>query len=272
MTTDQLALWQRIAAHAFDDPAASHPFSIRLAKENRWSLAFARRAIEEYRRFAFLAIAAGHPVSPPPAIDQVWHLHLLSTHDYWGEFCANVLRTPLHHGPTRGGRAESGKFADWYARTRASYRQFFGEPPAEFWPAQPRHPRAAWIDLDAHWVVPKPRLGRRRAAPAPAAPPPARVLPLMVRSGAATALVLLGVVGLLPTPVHAAEDLFWPFNLGGPEFLGFYAWFAPLMLGLAWASRPGSMRRSSIPTKSPISPAAKGACSRRCSRACGSAG
>ena len=112
MTSEQLALWQRIASHPLDDPAAPLPFSLRLAKENTWSLGFVRRAVEEYRRFAFLAVAAGHPVSPSDAVDQVWHLHLLYTHDYWGEFCPNVLRTPLHHGPTRGGAKEGAKFAE----------------------------------------------------------------------------------------------------------------------------------------------------------------
>ena len=81
MTSDQLALWQRLETHPLDDPAAALPFSLRLAQENTWPLGFTRRAVAEYRRFAFLAVAAGHPVSPPDAVDQVWHLHLLYTQD-----------------------------------------------------------------------------------------------------------------------------------------------------------------------------------------------
>ena len=68
---------------ALDDPSSSTTFTARLAKENGWKLSFARRVVEEYRRFLFLAAAAEHPVSPPDAIDQAWHLHLLYTRSYW---------------------------------------------------------------------------------------------------------------------------------------------------------------------------------------------
>ena len=74
MNSPQQELWQRLENHELDDPAASFPLSVRLAAENAWSLAFTRRAVAEYRRFAFLAVAAGHPVSPPDSVDQVWHL------------------------------------------------------------------------------------------------------------------------------------------------------------------------------------------------------
>jgi len=36
----------------------------------------------EYKRFAFLAVAAGHPVSPSEAVDQPG-LHLTYTENYW---------------------------------------------------------------------------------------------------------------------------------------------------------------------------------------------
>src|SRR5947199_354356 len=77
----------------------------------------AARAIEEYRRFAFLAVAAGHPVSPSDAVDQVWHLHLLYTRSYWVQFCGEVLGKPLHHEPSTGGGGEAAKFDAWYGQT-----------------------------------------------------------------------------------------------------------------------------------------------------------
>ena len=61
---------------------------MRLASENGWSREYAVRVMQEYRRFAFLAVAAGHPVSPSDAVDQAWHLHLVYTRSYWDEFCA----------------------------------------------------------------------------------------------------------------------------------------------------------------------------------------
>ena len=76
-------LWARIKGFALDDPASSLPFSQRLARENGWSRHFACRAIEEYKRFCYLAMTAGHSVSPSDAVDQAWHLHLLYTRSYW---------------------------------------------------------------------------------------------------------------------------------------------------------------------------------------------
>jgi hypothetical protein len=79
MTAEQKELWERIQAYEPDDPRAAVPFSARLARDNGWSEEFAERVVAEYRRFAFLAVAAGHPVSPSDAVDQAWHLHLLYT-------------------------------------------------------------------------------------------------------------------------------------------------------------------------------------------------
>jgi hypothetical protein len=80
-------------------------------------------------------MGAGHPVTPPDAVDQAWHLHLLYTEDYWKRFCPEVLQQELHHTPTAGGESERTKFRDWYGRTLASYQAAFGEPPPEdIWP------------------------------------------------------------------------------------------------------------------------------------------
>ena len=95
---------------------------------------FAARAIEEYRKFCFLAVHAGHPVTPSDEVDQVWHLHLLYSRHYWDALCRDTLETPLHHGPTQGGVAEDRKFHDWYEATLASYRRYFGEPPQDSGP------------------------------------------------------------------------------------------------------------------------------------------
>lgn len=155
------ALFDRLASFRIDPPGVALPFARRLAHENGWSPAFAERAVAEYRRFVWLAMRAGHPVTPSPAVDEVWHLHLCYTHSYWDELCGGVLGRPLHHGPTRGGAAEGAKFADWYARTLASYRQHFGEPPADLWPAPAERFRGGIprkVDARSHWVVSKARV------------------------------------------------------------------------------------------------------------------
>lgn len=135
MNIQNLTTWNRLMALDFDAADAALPFSARLARDNGWSPAFAARAIEEYRKFCFLAVHAGHPVTPSDEVDQVWHLHLTYSRHYWDALCRDTLERPLHHGPTQGGEAEHRKFHDWYEATLTSYRRYFGEPPNDFWPA-----------------------------------------------------------------------------------------------------------------------------------------
>ena len=154
-------LFLRLWAHPFEHREQHRDIVRRLAMEQGWSLSKAREAVEEYRRFCFLACAAGHPVTPSEEVDAVWHLHLLHTRDYWEVFCPQVLERPLHHGPTLGGAAEENRFYEQYAQTLASYQRFFGAPPAAWWPraAQRFQPsnRWRWVYLPHVWIVPHPR-------------------------------------------------------------------------------------------------------------------
>lgn len=139
MTATDTALWHRIAAHTIGPPDASLTFAARLARENRWSAAHGERVICEYKRFCYLAVTAGHEVTPSDAVDQAWHLHLTYSRDYWGVYCPQVLGTDLHHGPTQGGTAERGRFYRQYAGTLAAYEAAFDEtPPADIWPTAHR--------------------------------------------------------------------------------------------------------------------------------------
>lgn len=144
--TPEDPLWQRIAAHHIGPPDAALTFAQRLARENRWTHDYAERVIEEYRRFCYLAMTAGHEVTPSDQVDQAWHLHLTYSRDYWDVFCPQVLGKPLHHGPTAGGAAEGARYYDQYAQTLRSYEAVFGPVPAEVWsPAAERfgrHPQA----------------------------------------------------------------------------------------------------------------------------------
>ena len=133
------ALWHRIADHRIGPPDASLNFAARLARENRWDAAHAERVIGEYKRFCFLAMTAGHDVTPSDAVDQAWHLHLTYSRDYWQTFCPQVLQADLHHGPTAGGAAERSRYYRQYADTLAAYETAFGEaPPADIWPSAHR--------------------------------------------------------------------------------------------------------------------------------------
>lgn len=139
MSEEQREQYKRIQSFALDEPDVQLPFSQRLAQENRWTAEYAKKVISEYLKFAFLAVNAGHPVTPSKAVDMAWHLHLTYTKSYWQVFCPQVLQTSLHHEPTQGGTDEEQKFEDWYCKTLESYRRFFEQsPPSDIWPSQER--------------------------------------------------------------------------------------------------------------------------------------
>ena len=162
MIPEQRELWSKILAFDIDEGAAELTFAKRLARENGWAVAYAERVVEEYKRFVFLCFAAGHKCTPSDQVDQAWHLHIIYTESYWTRMCDEVLGRPLHHSPTKGGRTEGEKFADWYEKTKASYRELFGEePPADIWPASDARfaNAAAWrrVDTSQYWMLPKSR-------------------------------------------------------------------------------------------------------------------
>ncbi|MCB2087416.1 MAG: hypothetical protein R3E18_13040 [Sphingomonadaceae bacterium] len=131
--------WLALASYSIGPEDAPLSFGQRLARENRWSADYSERVIGEYKRFCYLALAAGHEVTPSDAVDQAWHLHLTYTRDYWERFCPDVLGAPLHHGPTRGTAEDRTRFYDQYAGTLKAYEDIFGEPPpADIWPSARR--------------------------------------------------------------------------------------------------------------------------------------
>ncbi len=163
--TDLPALRQRIENFPLDEPEALLPFTSRLAREQGWTHAFAGRVVREYRRFLYLAMASGHPVTPSEEVDQAWHLHLVYTRSYWQTLCKEILGRDLHHEPTSGGQRESAKFVDWYAKTLESYQRLFGEPaPTDIWPEPAKRFNDSsgnrWIEGSKYWLIPRPSFTR----------------------------------------------------------------------------------------------------------------
>jgi hypothetical protein len=152
-------LWEKIQAFELDDPDSSFTFTDRLARENGWTLKYALRAVEEYKKFMFLICASGQSLTPSDQVDQVWHLHLLYTQSYWEDFCEHTLGRKIQHGPTRGGQKERDKYTDLYELAQQQYRSYFkAEPPDDIWP--PGKERFSQINFervnrDTHWVIPK---------------------------------------------------------------------------------------------------------------------
>ncbi|MFN7245417.1 MAG: TIGR04222 domain-containing membrane protein [Microcystis sp.] len=223
MNFQQTELYKRIQAFALDRPDSQLSFSQRLAKDNGWSLGYTQRAIEEYKKFIFLAVAAGHPVTPSDQIDQVWHLHLTYTRLYWQEFCPKILQTTLHHEPTRGGSSEQLKFGSWYSKTLESYEQFFGHiPPIDIWPKPKdrfgRDLHFIRINTQQSWVLSKPNLT-------------IFLKPQLRKIGIFTFLAFLS---LMITGCQIISQIPNPMNFTGPEFLTFY--ISLVVMGIALAA------------------------------------
>ena len=152
------ALLATLEAMRIEPEGARQSFVVRLAQENGWSASFAERVLHEYRRFLFLAATAGHAVTPSDEVDQAWHLHLAYSRYYWDELCARILRQPLHHGPTAGGRAADSRYRSQYAQTLATYRATFGsEAPNDIWPPERERfsGRYQRVNRRRNWILPK---------------------------------------------------------------------------------------------------------------------
>ena len=203
-----LALLQRLDEYSLDDPNSSFPFSAKLAKETGWSKTFTLRAIAEYKRFCYLAIVGGHPVAPSEVVDEVWHMHLIYSHEYWNNFCPNILGKPFHHFPSTGGSAEHEKFEDWFTKTLASYWQAFGEePPKDIW-----MPEKAVLPREEHLTISK------------------RSLKSCGQAAGLVAAVLLAA-GCTGAAIGN------PLDFRGPEFLSFYIWLFIILFYFGWTVR-----------------------------------
>lgn len=187
-----------------------------LVRKNGWRRAFADAAVEEYARFCWLAAHTGHPVAPSEEVDEVWHLHLQHTRDYWETFCPKVLGTPLHHEPGTPNPRHRQRLRDDYAETLASYQRAFGPPPEAFWPTLAQRfdaPRRFRL-VDTHaW-----RIEPLRQAPAPR----------RRRSGAALAL-LIGL-GLVPVALALPAS---PLDWDGPTFLRLFTGLSIVSIAIA---------------------------------------
>ncbi|HHY6931107.1 TPA: TIGR04222 domain-containing membrane protein [Burkholderia ambifaria] len=216
LTDAQQALLTRLLTYSPDDPHAAQPYSRRLAEAEGWTHAHALAVIDEYKRFAFLAQAAGHPVTPSVAVDAAWHFHLQYTLEYWDVFCARVLRAPLHHMPGTGAPDEAAVYARRYQDTLDSYRRLFGcEPPASIWPRPEPRPTDAGA----------PHTNATNAAPSTNRPtePPSAAIPAgrrIWRDRLPKAIVPAAAASVIATAASARD--FDVLNYTGPQFLAFY--------------------------------------------------
>ena len=114
--------------------ASTKAFASKLASKLGWTKNFALKALDEYKKFVFLAVTADFSVTPSKIIDQVWHEHLLFSRAY-REFCAETIQFTLDHCPELVPMVDqTGTFNAQYLATLELYKKEFNvEPPAEFW-------------------------------------------------------------------------------------------------------------------------------------------
>ncbi|MEA9563363.1 MULTISPECIES: TIGR04222 domain-containing membrane protein [unclassified Xanthomonas] len=234
-TAAQLALWQRLQAYRFGSGADALPaFVRRVAKQAHCSVAQAQLAVDEYRRFCFLACSDTHDVTPSPLVDQVWHTHLTDTREYWQQFCPQVLQTTLHHQPGRGDSDDAARFQTQYRQTLERYSTHFGTPPTQVWPAPP--PQSAATPAQQHDAEASLRALRGE--------------PMRARRGAGLGTLLVWavatlVIGVVAGNGEAASPLHWR----GSSFLALFV----AGIGLAWSASAWLRRQlRSIGRASPV--------------------
>lgn len=150
----------RADALQLNDPDSALNFTARLQREQYgWTRPYAERVTREYTRFLILAAISDRQVTPSEAVDQAWHLHIVYTESYH-EWCEALFGRYLHHGPTKGGKAEGERFEDQYVYTLALYERTFGETaPQDVWQSAKerfdRHDAGLWIQPARYWVIPR---------------------------------------------------------------------------------------------------------------------
>ena len=162
MTNAQQQLWDKIKDFELDEPTSLLTFTIRLARENGWTIEYAIRVVHEYKKFIFMLCIADHSLTPSDQVDQVWHLHLVYTKSYWIDFCQDTIGKQIHHGPTKGGNKEGEKYESLYDKTLNLYQSLFKRnAPDDIWPSKEiRFGEVNFrrINLDRNWIIKKPRL------------------------------------------------------------------------------------------------------------------
>lgn len=138
----------------------SPDFSGRIAKKSGWNNATVRAVIFEYRCFLLLSAISDHPVTPPEAVDLIWHEHILYTRHYQ-EVLPGIIGKRLHHDP--GGEDDHETHRRQYQRTWRLYRRIFGTEPTDLvWPRprarvtdifRRREPAEHTEDLSAFWLI-----------------------------------------------------------------------------------------------------------------------
>ncbi|MCA3554192.1 hypothetical protein [Aestuariivirga sp.] len=124
-------LWLRLNLMNSEGLQAFAPLMDVMRRQMGQNAEMAQRAIEEYRKFLFLAMRAGHQVIPPGPVNDAWMLHLQNAQNYWEKLGQMIAEPP---GVQGAGVREFASMADAWKATLESYEKIFGmKPPMDIW-------------------------------------------------------------------------------------------------------------------------------------------
>jgi hypothetical protein len=130
-------LWLKLNVMNAEGLQAFAPMMKLVEQQMGMSSEMAQRVIEEYRKFLFLAMRAGHQVIPPGVVNDVWMMHLQNAQNYWENLGKMIADKPMAQGLDA---KNFSSMADAWAATLKSYESIFGtKPPMDIWgqgPAQ----------------------------------------------------------------------------------------------------------------------------------------
>jgi hypothetical protein len=125
------ALWTRLLAHDFALSGAGATLSAKVVHETTLNASKAATAVDEYRRFLYLAATSATPVAPSQVVNAVWQCHVTDTRAYVDALCNQVIGCMIHNDAPAAAPINDPA----YARTLALYAKEFGiAPPPKVWP------------------------------------------------------------------------------------------------------------------------------------------
>lgn len=128
-------LWLKLNLMNADGLQAFAPLMDMMQKQMGQNAETAQRVIEEYRKFLFLAMRAGHQVIPPGPVNDAWMMHLQNAQNYWESLGQMITERPGAQGVDA---RQFASIADAWKATLESYEKIFGmKPPMDIWGTGP---------------------------------------------------------------------------------------------------------------------------------------